>query len=836
MKELGWAGAWRLARRDLNAGFRGLRLLFICLLLGVTTLATIGSLTASIEGELAANGQSILGGDLQVEISQRFASAQEKAALGREGQVSETVRTQAMARRVDDAGSGILTELKAVDGAYPLYGELRTRGSGLPLSPTEAIIAPALAERLALRIGDRVRYGEAEFRIKGVIEEEPDRIGEGFTFGPVALVSLAGMERTQLLMPGSLFRSKYRIRLPTGADPRPVIERLGKRYETAGWELDSRDRAAPGASRFFDRMGQFLSLIGLAALTIAGIGVGNGVASYLASKQDGTATLKVLGASSGDVMRIYFLEIGLVAAVAVVLGLAIGALLPAVAVSIAGDLLPVQPGLAVHPLPLLRSAAYGLLIAMIFALPPLARARGFPAAALFRAIVDQRNRIDPKTLFVMTLALAAVVALAVLSAESQRFAGMFLGAVASVLAMLAGLGAAIRILARRMPRPRRPLLRIAVGNLHRPGSQTVALVIALGLSLTLFVTIAAIQTSLRAEIERSVPARAPDQFILDIPASERDKFVHVIEAHAPTASLNMVPTLRGTITAYGGQRVADLEQIPPGAWFLRGDRGVTYSDTVPESSELTAGQWWPKGYSGPPLISLDQEAARTLGIAVGDTMTVSVLGREIEARIASLRKVNWRSLGFNYVLVLSPNSVSAAPHTIAGTITVDGKPPAQLNRAILSAFPSVSVIDVGELLTRLETMLEQMAAAILASASITVLAGIAVLVGAIAASRQARLYDSVVMKVLGATRSQILRAQVLEYALLALLLTGIALALGLSGAWYVVVRVFEFSWAPDWPTVLLTVFAGGLLTLLIGMAGSLPVLAVRPAEALRSVS
>ncbi|MEO6360077.1 MAG: ABC transporter permease, partial [Sphingomicrobium sp.] len=294
----------------MTGGFRGLRLLFVCLLLGVTTLATIGSLNAAIQSELSANGQAFLGGDLEIEISQREATAAEKAALTREGRLSETVRMQAMARRTDDSGVGVLTELKAVDGKYPLYGALRVRGSALPLASDQIVIGPALAQRLSLRIGDAVRYGQADFLIRGIIEDEPDRVSEGFTLGPVALVSMDGLQKTELLVPGSLFRSKYRIRLAAGADPESVIDRLKARFEAAGWEFQSRNRAAPGASRFFDRMGQFLSLIGLAALVIAGIGVGNGVASYLAGKRDNIATLKILGASSRDVARIYFFQIG----------------------------------------------------------------------------------------------------------------------------------------------------------------------------------------------------------------------------------------------------------------------------------------------------------------------------------------------------------------------------------------------------------------------------------------------------------------------------------------------------------------------------------------------
>ncbi|MBA2772355.1 MAG: FtsX-like permease family protein [Sphingomonas sp.] len=833
MSDLPWAKAWTLARRDMMAGLRGLRLLFVCLLLGVTTLATIGSLNAAIQGELSANGQAFLGGDLQIEISQRQADATQKAALRREGRLSETVRTQAMARRTDDQGVGVLTDLKAIDGNYPLYGLLKVRGAGLPIGSEQILLSPALAERLSLKIGDRVRYGQADFVIRGIIEDEPDRISEGFTLGPVAMISLDGLRRTKLLAPGSLFRSKYRIGLEAGSDPEPVIDRLKARFEAAGWEFQSRNRAAPGTSRFLGRMSQFLSLIGLSALVIAGIGVGNGVTSYLAGKRDSIATFKILGASSRDVARIYLLEIASVAAAAVALGLLAGAAFALAAAWLAGDLLPVQPGFTVDPLPLLQSAAYGLLIALIFALPPLARAQRHPVAAQFRFTIDQPTRIDASTAMLVAAAVAVLVAIALLANESPGFAAMFIGAVAATLLLLAGVGVSVRWIAERLPRSRQPLLRMAIANLHRPGSQTIALVIALGLSLTLFVTIAAIQTSLRAEIEGSVPQRVPDQLVLDIPVASTPQFGSIVRANAPAASIELVPTLRGTITAFGGKRVSELDELPPGAWFLRGERGVTYSADLPESSELVSGRWWPPGYSGPPLVSLDQEAADVMGLVVGDTLTVSVLGREIEARIASLRKVNWRSLGFSYILVFSPNSLAGAPHTVAGTISVPGAPPASLAPAVLRAFPSASLVDVSELIARIQTVLNQMAAAIIIAASVTVLAGIAVLVGAIGASRQARSYDSLIMKVLGATRGQILAAQGIEYALVSIILAILALAVGSVAAWYVIVAIFEFSWAPHWPTVLATLSAGAILTLLIGLLGSLPLMSVRPAEVLR---
>ncbi len=837
MRALGWRAAWSIARRDLHAGFRGLRLLLVCLFLGVATLATIGSLTASITGEISARGQVLLGGDVEVAMTQRQASAQERAAFTGLGTVSDTIRTRAMARRATPttgAPDAVLTELKGVDTRYPLYGSLTLeQGRYAPLAPDAVLIGRSLSERLLLKTGDRVRYGDAEFRVAGLIADEPDRVGEGFTLGPVAIVSLDGMKRTGLLQPGALYETKYRIRLNPGVVPGEAVDQLKARFPTAGFEYKDRDRAAPGAVRFFERMGQFLALIGLAALVIAGIGVSNGVASYLGQKRGGIATFKILGATSADISRIYLLQIGAAALIAVLAGLVVGAVLPIAFVALAGDLLPVAPGFGIHPLPLATSAAYGVLIAFAFAMPPLARARTHPAAAQLRSGVEEGTRIDRRSTLLVAFAGALVVTLALVTAREPIFAAAVLGAVALVLLILLGIGVLIRRVSAKLPRPRRPLLRLALANLHRPGAQTVALVIALGLALTLFVTLAAIQTSLDAEIERAVPQRAPSQFVLDIPSESRDAFSTLVKREAPEAKLNIVPALRGTITAYGKTRVADLKTLPEGAWFLRGERGVTYSDVLPQGSELVAGQWWARDYAGPPLVSLDREAATLLNVGVGDMMTVSILGREIEARIASLRQVNWDTMGFNYILVFSPNTLAAAPHSLTATIDMEPKNEGKVSRALLGAFPSASIIAVSEVVGQVRTILDQMATAILLSASVTILAGIAVLVGAIAASRQARSYDSVILKTLGATRRQILAAQALEYALLALTLAALALGLGGLAAWYVITGVFEFGWAPDWTIVAATLGLGALLTLGIGLLGSLPVLSVRPSQALR---
>lgn len=830
----GWPLAWRWARRELDWRFRGLRLLVACLFLGVAALAAIGGLADAVGGELAARGATILGGDLELATSQRLASPAERAAFARAGSVSETVRMQANA--VAGARAAPI-QLKAVDGAYPLIGALTLadgRHVGAPPAG-EVWIAPALATRLGVGRGGRVSIGGAALTVGGIIADEPDRLGEGFTLGPPAIVAMTTLATTGLVQPGSLYEAKYRIRLPAGAEPAAMGRRITAAYPAAGWEVKTRERASPGASRFVDRMGEFLTLVALAALAIAGIGVGGGVTSFLAARRGTVATLKVLGASAGDVARLYALEIGAAALVGIGAGLVVGVLAVPALVGLLGDVLPVTATLTIAPWPLVRAALYGALIALAFAAPPLAAAGATPAAGLLRGALAPLRPPSWRARGVSLLAGGAAVALAIGTARQPLLAAGFLLAIAGALLLLAGIGRAISALAARAPRSRRPLLRLAVAALHRPGAQTGALVVALGLGLTLFVLLAAIRTSIDANIATTVPARAPALFVLDVPRTREAEFRRVVAHAAPGADVRTVPLLRGTITAYGTTRVADLKQLPEGAWALRGERGLTYADAVPDGSTLTAGRWWPRDYRGPPLVSVDGRLAKALALKLGDPLTVSLLGVERTARVASFRRIDWDTLGFNFVLVFSSGTLADAPHNLAATIDLPTGREGAVTAALLGPFPSVSAIEVRGVLGQVRTILGQVAAAIAAAGGVVVVAGIAVLVGAIAAAREARTYDAVVLRMLGATRGQLLGQQAIEYALLGAVVSIVAIALGLAGAWYVVTQSFDFVWAPDYRVVAMTVAVGLGALVAIGLAGAWPIMSIRPARALRSI-
>ncbi len=836
---LTWPIAWRIARRELSARFRGLRLLLVCLFLGVGAIAAIGTLTGAIEHELNTRGRAILGGDLEVAVWQRAPNSAERAAFDRLGRVSTGLRMQAMASAGELAAP---VELKAVDVAWPLVGRLALadgREVGAP-APGTAWIAQGAADRLALKPGDTLTIGGTALTVGGIVSVEPDRLSEGFSLGPVVIVAQGFPSEAGLTAPGAMYRSKTRIALNPGPSPKAVGDQLKKRFPAAGFDLRTRDRASPGTERFVSRMGEFLVLVGLAALTIAGIGIGGGVSSYLEARRGNIATLKVLGATSGDIARIYLLQIAAAALAGSIAGLAAGVLVTPLLSQALGALLPVQTGFVVDPAALLRAAAYGLLVALVFAAPPLIAARRFPAMALLRARVAPLAGVWRTALLPVGLGLAAIAAIALATAAQPMVTATFLGGAAALFAMLTLLGWGVRSLAARLPRPRAPLLRTALANLHRPGAQTGALVTALGFGLSAFVLLAAVQTSLDANIAARVPQRAPDYFVLDLPRGRAAEFRAAVAREAPQARVRTVPALRGAILAYGPAdqmiRVADLKAIPDEAWPLRGERGLTYSDAIPEGNRLTSGKWWPSGYTGDPLVSVDADLAAALGLQLGDKLTIGLLGVERTATIASFRRIDWDSMGFNYVLVFSPNTLADAPHNLAATIDLPGGGPrGELLRALVKAFPASSVIEVGALLRDARALLSQVGAAVFAAASVAVLAGLAVLFGAIAAARASRLYDNVILRVLGASRRQLLLVQLAEYGLLAGLLALVALGLGSGLAWLVIVQLFEFDWLPDWPTVLAVLTSGLALVLAFALAGSLPLLRAKPAQALREL-
>ncbi|MFO0154448.1 MAG: ABC transporter permease [Alphaproteobacteria bacterium] len=825
--------AFRIARRELRGGLRGLRIVLACLALGVAAITAVGTLRAGVDAGLAADGARILGGDVEIASPYRPLTEAPRAWLAARGaRISEVVTLRAMA--VAESGQRMLVEVKAVDGAYPLFGTLEVQPP-VALAAGDILLDPFIAEKLEVAPGAVLRIGEARFTFSATIAQEPDKVASPSLLGPRAMIALASLAETRLIQPGSLVTYEYRLALPPGVDRQRFIADLRRDFPESGWRIRSSDVAAPGVNRFLDRAAFFLTLASLTALLVGGIGIATGVSAWLEQRARTIATLRCLGAPPSLIFTTYLLQVMALALLGIVLGLVIGFGLTWAGAAALASILPVAPRIMPYPVPLLLAAAYGLLTALAFTLWPLGRAGSIPGAALFRDVVaPSSGRPSLGILAAILAAAGALSALVIGTAENPRFAAMFIVAVIGTL-LLFRLGAgALMALARRLPHARRPALRLGLANLHRPGAPTPLMLVSLGVGLTVLAAIALIEGNLRRQLANEMPAAAPNFYFIDIQSDQIQAFEALARAQPGVTEIRSVPNLRARIVAVNGVPAEQVNATPETAWALRGDRGLTYSATPPEGAKLVAGAWWPPDYSGPPLVSFDAQLARGWGVGVGDTITVNVLGRDITLKIASLREIAWRGLGINYVLVASPGLLSAAPHTHIATMRNDVAQEATLLRLLTDRFPNVSGIRVRDALDQVVGLLEKIGFALSAVAGITLLAGLLVLAGAVAAGQRRRIRDAVVLKTIGATRGQIRASFLVEFGLLGLTAGLLAAAAGTAAAWGVVRFVMRADWVFLPGTLAITVLACMAITLGFGYVGTAFALRAKAAPLLRN--
>ena len=844
--------AWRLARRELRAGLDGFRVFLACLAIGVAAIAGVGSLSLAVVEGLRADGRVILGGDVDLRLHHRPPTADQDSFLdSNAARVSRTVGMRAMARRTgSDAGAGAgkegrrlsLVELKAVDGAYPLVGAMDLQPPGA-LAPAlaqrdgvwGAVVDGNLLPRLGIALGDQVKVGDAVFQVRATIRREPDRVAGVLSFGPRLMIAAEALAGTGLVRPGSQVYYHRRMVLAAGSDRGAWTERLTEAFPEAGWRIRGINDAAPGVRRFVERMTLFLGFAGMTALLVGGIGVGNGVRAYVDGKTATIAVMKSIGASGGLVFAIYMLQVLALAVGGILIGLVFGAGLPAVAAWALSGVLPVAPRVDLYAAPLVLAAVFGLLIAVTFTIWPLARARSVPAAGLFRA------RIAPPTGRPGNWALAAVaigaVALAVLTlatATDRGFAAWFVGGAIATLLALGGGARLLAAIARRFSTVRNPAWRLALANIQRPGGTATSIVLSLGLGISVLVAVAQIEGNLTNQIDERIPETAPAFFFIDIQPDQVADFDRIIADVPGSGASRRVPTLRGRIVHINGVPVEDATIAPEVEWAVRGDRVITYAREPAADVRIVAGDWWPADYQGPPLISLDAGVARGFGVVPGQTLSINVLGREIKARIGSLREIDWRSLRFDFAIIFAPGTLEAAPHTHIAAVNAAETAEDAVERAVADRFANISAIRVREALGAAAKLLAGIATAVTATASIAVLAGALVLAGAVAAGQRRRIYDAVVFKVLGATRRAALGAFAAEFAVLGLATGAVASVIGTLTAWAVVVFLMRMEWTFLPAVAAVTVGASLIATLIIGFAGTWRALGAKAAPYLRN--
>ncbi|MEH2623739.1 putative ABC transport system permease protein [Bradyrhizobium sp. AZCC 1719] len=840
--------ALRYALRELRGGLRGFYVFIACIALGVMAIAGVGSVAASLSEGLTREGRTLLGGDVAFSLIQREAKPEELAFLRARGQVSVAAALRVMARASD--GKLALVELKAVDGNYPMLGQL-TLDPQMPMSDLlaerdgafGAAVDSTLLARLDLKVGDRIGIGNATIQIRSVVGAEPDKLAGNVGLGPRVLVSEQSLRASGLLQPGSLVRWMYRVKLPdNAADERAAAQLVNSARSAlpeAGWWIRSRDNASPQLERTINRFTQFLTLVGLAALLVGGVGVANAVKSHIDRRRDVIASFKALGATGRDVFTIYLTQVIVLAGIGSIIGLVAGAALPFVIVGLFGKLLPLPVIPALHADELALSFLYGLLTALAFGLWPLGRVHDVPVAALFREEVAREwHRPRWSYLALMAVVIILLVAVAIGLAYDKRVAAVFVVASVAVFALLRGVAAGLMALARRLPRSSITMLRLAIANIYRPGALTPSVVMSLGLGLAVLVTITQIDGNLRRQFLAALPERAPSFYFIDIPTADADRFGAFLEQIAPQSTVDDVPMLRGRIVAARSVKADELKPSQDTEWVLQSDRGLTYTGEVPKGSKVVEGEWWSADYKGPPLVSLEKKIADGLKLKIGDEIVVNVLGRDISAKISNLRNVDWQGLGINFVLVFSPNAFKGAPHSHVATLSEVHPDPAgdaRIIKQVADAFPMVTSVRVREALETVGTVVTNLVLAIRGASAVTLISAILVLGGALAAGHRHRVYDAVILKTLGATRVRLLGAYALEYLMIGLATAIFGVIAGSIAAWLIVTRLMTLSFIWQAGSAAGVVAAALIVTVGLGLAGTLLALNQKPATVLRNL-
>ena len=828
--------------RELRSGLKGFYLFISCLAIGVAAIAGVGTVSESIEAGLARDGKKLLGGDLSIRLIHRPATEKQKKFFDKTSDFSEVIEMRSMVQSYKSKAYRTLAELKAVDQAYPLVGNiLLNQRLTLKEALQEkngvfgAVVDKNLLTKLNLKIGDFINIGEAQFRLTGTIKKEPDKVANILSFGPRVMIASLGLYKTKLVQPGSQIRYRYRVSLSDAAEIKNWQKQLNETFPAAGWRIRTSNDGTGGLRRFIDRMTLFLTFVGLTTLIVGGVGISNAVSNFLNSNNKTIAIYKFLGAPSDLIFWIYALQLGILALFGLLLGIAVGAILPALGFLVLNDVFPVSPVISVYPKPIVIAVIYGILIVLIFSTWPLAKAKGIPATNLFRDNIQLR-KIKPHGGYKVILAILCSILSSVIliSSDEILFNLYFIVGTCFVFLILKIFSTQLIQLSQKIIIKKNTALRLAITNLNRPGSIASSIVLSLGLGLTVLVAISLIEDNLGNQIKKRLPDMAPAFFFLDIQTDQKSYFDQTIKKISGIGNYKRVATLRGRIVKINNISVEKVDISPNVRWAVRGDRALTYSKEQAEGTEITAGKWWPKEYTGKPLISLDSSIARGFGVTIGDTLTLNVLGREIKGEIASLRKINWRSLRFDFAIIFSPGVLDNAPHSHIAALQAPEALENKIEEDILNKFKNVSIIRVREALEAAAQILNGIGMAVRSISTITLLVGSLVLAGAIAAGRQRRIYEAIIFKVLGATRWTIIKSLIYEFCFLGFLTSFCSIILGTLVGWIVVRYLMELNWQFSLNSILVSVIICLLITIIAGLGGTWSALGQKAAPQLRN--
>ncbi|HEV7346493.1 MAG TPA: FtsX-like permease family protein [Devosia sp.] len=840
----GWL---RVAMIDLRGGARRFIIFVACLALGVAAVGTVSAVRSSVEIAIDRDARMILGGDLELRSQRSDVDGAVMAALEALGRVSREVElnSQALAN-----GRSAFLSLRAIDDAYPLVGSV-VLAPGAEDGAIDALVAQRddvfgilLSQQAALRlgaeVGETVRVGTLDLQLRGIIETLPDQAAAGFQLGLPALVAQEALAPAGLREEGVLSQFRYKVLLE-GVDFETARERLEQQFPERDWRIRSPDQATATIARFIAIFGNFMLLVALSSMVVGGLGAANAVTAYVGDRQDAIATMRALGASGARILVHFLAQIVVLAGLASVIGLVIVAIATLALLPLLSELIGIELVGRLDGYSMLVAGAIGLVTALIFSWLPLLQARAIQPAMLFRARssgamagLGWRELLVPSVLAPLAAGFALLFGLTLLIANDAWLVGLYFTGTLVAFGLLRLASALLKRLLARAPAPRQRLLRQAMSAIIRPGAPTTTVLVSMGMGLSLLLLIVTSQSNINDQIAAEVTAEAPDFVLLDMDRTELAAVRAHVAADPRIEDLTSIPMLRGTITELQGVPAPSSDEAPREvAGMFRGDTALSWAAEIPAGTVIDEGAWWPRDYAGAPLVSLSSDMRDALNLAVGDEITLSIAGRPLTMTIASFRNVDWRSPDFNFRIIVSPGLIESAPQSYFGSIKAVSGGASAVETELVAALPALTFVPVGDALARVQAIMDGLVNAIALVSGTAVVAGVLVLAGALSVGRKQRQSDAVVMKVLGARRSHVIAAFLIEYALLGAVAAILAAAIAVAGSWAASTFLLEIGFAVQ--PLQLAGFAVAIIvvTTATGAATTWSAMSTRPAERLR---
>ena len=816
----------KYAFRDLVRNYRKIFSIILTLFISLFILSAILTIEDSLKKELNDNAKSLLGGDVEIDYNRVQGNLELVNKVRKFTTISAMVEFTTMVSTINDNDQSLFTRIKTVDEKYPLYGEVVHEPVGamdrIHQEKSTIIVNENIFKTLNLKINEKIKVQNQLFTVVGVIKSLPDVSGF-VAFGDFAITSKETLDLLQLNSLGSFLNYEYKVKFNEGDNIKVTRNKIKEIFkDDLTVRLRYPENSASGLRRIIDNFSQFLSLVSISAMLIAGIGIANTLLSFINQSNMSIAVRKALGFFSLNIKTIYYLQLLILLTFVSIAAYALSFLL----VPVADAYLSEGLGLSIKPLfsltNFIKIFLVGMLVLIIFSIPTINAIDQVKASNLFRNVFQNLQfYYSKKSIFVSLLFLSALIMLFVIGSARPLYSFVYFIAFFICLIVFFLLSKFVVFLLKSLKNRSNIPLKISIKNITQTKGITPITIMSLGLGVTLLLTLALVGTNFKREIAKSIPEIAPDYFFIGIQNSDRDLFESAIIEMDSNSKLEIVPLVAtGIVKINGIDPRTYIKQDNNSYWVIGSDRRSSWAVEVPEDNPIIEGEWWDLSKPNKLQISLDSEVAKDFNIKLGDIFTLNIYGREIEGKIVNFRAVDYRDLSINFAMLFNPQFANTIPHEYLATAKFKDQTKFKENK-LLEILPSISIIRITDYLTKVTNILNKVFIAVILISAITIIVGLIVISSAIIVQGKIKEFQNLVFKILGFSKKEIVLSSIIEFILIFFSVILISIFFAVIGSYYVIENIFQLVWQLDLKILFNISGSIGLITLALIMLTNL---------------